>query len=213
MEQQGFPKKYAPLSAWAYFGLSVLYAIPFIGFIFLLIHTFSDSNVNRRSFARSYWCKALVLFILVLTLYGIAYATGNQQVFQDALNQQFSQAGFSSFPGSSQKTSYSSYDSIFAQYSSKLRFAVPQLIEEYSTEARSISDDVTALAALCTAKTEKLADIANEGMQEMATYMATAGKGDQAEYESWTQKLLSVYNEEAAKINDAYIQSVSANSD
>ena len=64
MDDYNGSSKYAPLGAWTYFGLSILYALPIIGLIFLLIHTFSDANINRRSFARSYWCKALLIIIL-----------------------------------------------------------------------------------------------------------------------------------------------------
>ena len=75
MDDYNGPGRYAPLGAWTYFGLSVLYALPIIGLIFLLIHTFSDANMNRRSFAWSYWCKALFIIILFAIAYGIAVAT------------------------------------------------------------------------------------------------------------------------------------------
>ena len=32
-EQQYLPEAYRPLSPWAYFGLSILYAVPFVGWI------------------------------------------------------------------------------------------------------------------------------------------------------------------------------------
>lgn len=31
------PKEYKPLSAWAYFGYQLLFAIPFVGFILLIV--------------------------------------------------------------------------------------------------------------------------------------------------------------------------------
>ncbi len=59
--------KYAPLSAWAYFGLSILFSIPIVGFIFLIVYSVSDANINRRNFARSYWC-ALLIFAIVAVI-------------------------------------------------------------------------------------------------------------------------------------------------
>ncbi len=77
------PAEYKPVSPWGYLGLQILYCIPVIGFIFLLVHTFSDGNLNRRNFARSYWCALLVtviliivavIIVLLLTLIGINVA-------------------------------------------------------------------------------------------------------------------------------------------
>ena len=52
-----------PLSPWAYFGLEILYSIPIIGFIFLLIHAIGGGNINRRNFARSYFCVLIIVLI------------------------------------------------------------------------------------------------------------------------------------------------------
>ena len=54
------PKAYRPLSAWDYFLRAVLYAIPVIGWIFLLVHAIADKSRHGRSFARSYFCALLV---------------------------------------------------------------------------------------------------------------------------------------------------------
>lgn len=54
------PEQYKPMSPWAYFGLQILYAIPIVGFIFLIIHSVSTGNMNRRNFARSYWCALII---------------------------------------------------------------------------------------------------------------------------------------------------------
>lgn len=58
------PEEYKPLSAWAYFGYSVLYAIPIIGFICIIINSFSKKNINRRNFTRMFWCALLVSLII-----------------------------------------------------------------------------------------------------------------------------------------------------
>lgn len=66
MTKEDLPDQFRVLSPWAYFGLQILYSIPIVGFVFLLIHTFSAGNLNRRSFARSYWCALLILGGLAL---------------------------------------------------------------------------------------------------------------------------------------------------
>ena len=67
------PNKYKPIGAWGYFGYKILFAIPVIGFICLLIFAFSGSNVNRRSFARSYFCVYLVVLVITIILGVVAY--------------------------------------------------------------------------------------------------------------------------------------------
>ncbi|MEG0766596.1 MAG: hypothetical protein RR482_02670 [Clostridia bacterium] len=65
-------EQFRPLSAWAYFGYAILFAIPIIGWLLLIIFTFSSRNYNRRSFARSYWCGLIVAVIII----GILVVTG-----------------------------------------------------------------------------------------------------------------------------------------
>ena len=63
------PSNYKPLSPWAYFGYSILFNIPFIGFILLIVFSLDNSNINRRNYARSFWCiYILVIFLLILLL-------------------------------------------------------------------------------------------------------------------------------------------------
>lgn len=65
-------EQFRPLGAWEYFGYSLLYSIPLIGFIMLIIFSFNDSNINRRNFSRSFFCGLLV-FIAVMA---VLVATG-----------------------------------------------------------------------------------------------------------------------------------------
>ena len=69
-----------PLSPGEYFGLQILYSLPLIGFIFLIVHSVSSTNINRRNFARSYWCVyvlvAIVLLVLLVTGVGAALLGG-----------------------------------------------------------------------------------------------------------------------------------------
>ena len=62
------PPEFRPLGAFAYFGLSILFSIPVIGLICLIIFSFSDANINRRNFARSYFIGLLFAIILCAVL-------------------------------------------------------------------------------------------------------------------------------------------------
>ena len=62
------PPQYRPLSAWAYFGYTLLFTIPLVGFILLIVYSFDESNINRRNYARSYWCALLVAIILAVVV-------------------------------------------------------------------------------------------------------------------------------------------------
>ena len=66
------PYVFKPLSPWAYFGLSILFSLPVVGFIFLIIFSVSDANINRRNFARSYWC----IYVIIAVAAVVAVASG-----------------------------------------------------------------------------------------------------------------------------------------
>ena len=76
------PEEYQPLSPWAYFGLQILFAVPIVGFIFLIIYSINGSNLNRRNFARSYWCSLILVgaVLLVVLIFALIFATGKQVV-------------------------------------------------------------------------------------------------------------------------------------
>ena len=57
-------EEFRPLSPWAYFGYSVLFTVPFIGLIVNLVFCFSSENINRRNYARSFWCAYLLLSLI-----------------------------------------------------------------------------------------------------------------------------------------------------
>lgn len=69
------PSEYRVLSPWAYFGYSILFAIPLIGFILAIVFAFDNSNLNRRNFARSYFCGLLIAVIL-LVLFAVLVGAG-----------------------------------------------------------------------------------------------------------------------------------------
>lgn len=58
-----------PLSPWTYFGLELLYSIPLIGVLFLIVHAIGASNINKRNFARSYFCLLVIIAILFVLLF------------------------------------------------------------------------------------------------------------------------------------------------
>ena len=62
------PKAYRPLSAWSYFWRSVLYAIPVIGWIFLLVHVFACKSRHGRSYARFHLLVAILAIIAVVAV-------------------------------------------------------------------------------------------------------------------------------------------------
>ena len=70
------PPQYRPLSAWAYFGLSILFSIPIVGFVFLIVFSFSSANINRRSYARSYFCLLLLVVIVLVILLACGVSLG-----------------------------------------------------------------------------------------------------------------------------------------
>ncbi|MBR4880778.1 MAG: hypothetical protein IKU19_02525 [Clostridia bacterium] len=74
--EASLPSKFKPMSPWAYFGLNILFSIPVVGFIFLMIFTFNDSNRNRRNYARSYWCSLIIVAIVAVIITVIAVVAG-----------------------------------------------------------------------------------------------------------------------------------------
>ena len=72
IEIEDLPEEYRPMSAWGYWGLGILYSIPILGQICLIIHALSGANINRRSYARSYFCTFFVCVIIVVLCGGFS---------------------------------------------------------------------------------------------------------------------------------------------
>lgn len=69
MDESRLPAEYRPLSPWAYFGLTILFSVPVLGTVFLIIFSISRANINRRNFARSYFCVlALILIVTAICI-------------------------------------------------------------------------------------------------------------------------------------------------
>lgn len=62
-------KDYTPISMWGYFGYEILFSIPAVGFIILLVFALGGTkNVNKRNFARSYFCCIILAIIIIAVL-------------------------------------------------------------------------------------------------------------------------------------------------
>ena len=75
-ENQNIPSEYKVLSPWAYFGYNILFAIPLVGFILALVLALDNSNLNRRNFARAYFCGMILVGILVVIAVVFSMLTG-----------------------------------------------------------------------------------------------------------------------------------------
>lgn len=85
------PKEYKPLSPWAYWGLSLLYAVPVVGLVFMIIFSISKGNINRRNFTRAFWIDLLVVLIIIGVSLAIGAATGALQEVTSAIQATFTQ--------------------------------------------------------------------------------------------------------------------------
>lgn len=93
MTEADLPEKFKPIRAWGYFGYSLLFSLPIVGFILLIVFSCSSANINRRNYARSYWCALLVSAIAFLVFVLIVGLTaGFDQIF-DKLKDIFTSAG------------------------------------------------------------------------------------------------------------------------
>ena len=74
-ELKTIPYKFRPVTAWGFFWLNILYAIPVIGFIMLIIFSFSNENLSRRNHARSYFCIYVIVGAIFLAMFLLGGAT------------------------------------------------------------------------------------------------------------------------------------------
>lgn len=80
-ELQHLPEAYRPLSPWTYFGLGILYSLPLVGWIFLIVHAVGSMNINRRNYARSYFCAYVLAIILIAVLAAMGVLSSIGQSF------------------------------------------------------------------------------------------------------------------------------------
>ena len=67
------PEEYRPLSPWEYFGLTILFSLPLIGWIFLVIDAIGSYNINKKNFARSYFCIIVIILIIIAILFVLGF--------------------------------------------------------------------------------------------------------------------------------------------
>ena len=83
-DYNGVPEKYRPISMWGYFGLEILFSIPVIGFIFLVVFALGGTkNVNKKNFARSYFCFVIIIVIILAVLTATGLVTQVLQMFKN----------------------------------------------------------------------------------------------------------------------------------
>lgn len=74
--------QFKPISSWGYFWYTVLFCIPVIGFLMLIIFALSKKNINRRNFARSFFC-ALLMCIIVFAATMVLGTVNNGKLLKD----------------------------------------------------------------------------------------------------------------------------------
>ena len=76
MENSNIPEEYRPISMWGYFGYEILFSIPIVGFICLIVFALGAKNVNKKNFARSYFCYTIIVCLIAIVIFAIMMATG-----------------------------------------------------------------------------------------------------------------------------------------
>ena len=80
---ENLPEEYKPLSPWTYFLLNIVYAIPLIGIIVLIVMALGGTdNINKRNYARSFFCSLLVSAILLI-IFGSSILAIIQSLLED----------------------------------------------------------------------------------------------------------------------------------
>lgn len=71
--EEDIPSQYQLMGPWSYFWLNILFSVPLVGFIFLIIFSFAKGNLNRRNYARSFWCAWLVVAVIGVVFFLIIF--------------------------------------------------------------------------------------------------------------------------------------------
>ena len=81
-EYNQVPEAYRPISMWGYFGYSILFAIPLVGFILICVFSFGGTrNINLRNYARSFFCWLIIAIVLT----GLMFLMGGTALVQEYL--------------------------------------------------------------------------------------------------------------------------------
>ncbi|MCH4007840.1 hypothetical protein [Eubacterium sp. F2] len=104
---------------------------------------------------------------------------------------------------SSTKKPKVSYQTIYSEYSSKIKKAGTNAVKEYQKKAAGKSD-INDLATIANDQVQTIADVQVEGGEKLAAHMAS--KGDEYEvYDKWFKKLYEVYNHQGMRVYKVYI--------
>ena len=77
------PEEYKPISMWGYLGYDILFALPFIGFILVIVMSFAPANKTVKNFARSFLLATIigiVLVFIIFSLFGAAIVASLSQL-------------------------------------------------------------------------------------------------------------------------------------
>jgi len=77
---EDLPPELKPMSAWAYVGWGILFALPIAGLVLIIVFSCVSGNINRKRFARSYLCWILIAAILVTILVLVGVLSWNQLI-------------------------------------------------------------------------------------------------------------------------------------
>lgn len=89
-KQYNVPAEYQPISMWGYFGYSLLFSIPVVGFIIICVFSFGGTrNINKCNFARSYFCGFIIAVVIIAFAMLIAFLTGGVSAFSSWLSSIF----------------------------------------------------------------------------------------------------------------------------
>ena len=92
-EIKQLPDKYKPLGAWRYFGYNILFSIPIVGIICLIVFACSGRNVNRRSYARSFFCVFIIIGIVIAIVAIMGASSGLFAQIQEMIQELMQGAG------------------------------------------------------------------------------------------------------------------------
>ena len=63
--------RYKVVSPLKYAWYAILFSIPYVGLIFLISFAFSEKNIHRRNYARSFFCIVIILLEELDIIYAI----------------------------------------------------------------------------------------------------------------------------------------------
>lgn len=69
---------YTPIGMWGYFGYSILFGIPVVGFILILVFALGGTrNINLRNYSRSMFCTFIIGLVLFVFIFIISLLVGS----------------------------------------------------------------------------------------------------------------------------------------